>query len=222
LRAEIPRLLEYETATPVALSNLLRKDFPNYERQEGLSISFDISRKEIKHLFKTKKGEWAVLFKASAIALETSKYRHFDDLKDRLQNLLEKSKSFLDTDFFTRVGLRYINRIPIGDEKFDEWIRAELVSPIASGAYGNVTRFYQEVRGPAANGHYTFRHGFADAEKAEKKLYDIDFDFYNENVPFDSVLPMVADFNHQSFSFFCWAIGAKTRERLGREIKRGI
>ena len=48
-------------------------------------------------------------------------------------------------------------------------------------------------------------------------LYTIDFDFFDENVPFESVLPKVTAFNQESFRFFSWTIGPQTRALLGRE-----
>jgi uncharacterized protein (TIGR04255 family) len=212
-----PALLEFETATPVQLQKQLRKDFPLYERQQGVSISFEISKRETKHVFKSRKGDLMISFKPSAISLETGKYKNFREFGNQVELLLHRSKELLDTDFLTRVGLRYINEIPIGDGNLGDWIRPELVSPLIEGTYGTVSRFFQEVRGSTDTGLYSFRHGFPDVEKAEKKMYTIDFDFFDENVPFDSVLPKLAEFNRDSFRFFRWAIGPKTKDLLGKE-----
>jgi uncharacterized protein (TIGR04255 family) len=65
-----PALLEFETATPVQLQKRLRRDFPLYERQEGVSIGFDIAKKETKHVFKSRKSDALVSFKTAAIALD--------------------------------------------------------------------------------------------------------------------------------------------------------
>jgi len=211
-----PSLLEFETATPVQLQKRLRKDFPLYERQEGVSIGLEIAKKEAKHVFRSRKGDSLVSFKTSAIALEMKKYKNFPEFRKQLELLLERSKELLDTDFFTRVGLRYINEIPI-EGNLGDWIRPELVAPLIAGTYGKVSRFFQEVRGSTTTGQYSFRHGFSGVEKTEKMLYALDFDFFDENVPFDSVLSKVNDFNRESFRFFCWTIGPKARELMGRE-----
>jgi uncharacterized protein (TIGR04255 family) len=215
-----PALLEFETATPVQLQKQLRKDFPHYERQEGVSIGLEIAKRETKHVFKSRKGDLLVSFKPSAIALETTKYENFHQFRKQLEVLLGRSKDLLDTDFFTRIGLRYVNEIPIGQGNLGDWIRSELVAPLISGVYGRVSRVFQEVRGSTTTGLYSFRHGFPGIEKAEKRLYTIDFDFFDENVPFDSVLDKIDDFNRESFRFFCWTTGPKTRELMGREAVR--
>lgn len=212
-----PALLEFETKPPVQLQKELRKDFPHYERQQSVNLS-DLQEKEVKHLLKSKKGDWLVSFKSSSIAVETSHYTHFSEFLQQIQSVLHKCKPMLDTDFFTRVGLRYINEVPIEDGKIDGWIRAELVGPLVQGVYGTVDRFIQEVRGKTKSGKYTFRHGIAGVAENKANLYSIDFDFYNENVEAEFVLPLISEFNQESFRFFLWVIGPKVKERLGKLI----
>jgi uncharacterized protein (TIGR04255 family) len=137
---------------------------------------------------------------------------------EQINSVVRKSRPFLDTDFFTRVGLRYINELRIEDGKVDGWIRDDLIAPLAAGIYGTVDRFIQEVRGVTKTGKYTFRHGIPGLPPDKHDLYTIDFDFYNENVEAETVLSLVSDFNKESFRFFLWVIGAKGRDRLGKLI----
>jgi uncharacterized protein (TIGR04255 family) len=211
-----PALLELEANPPVQLQKALKKDFPHYERQQ--SVGLTNLEKDVRHLLRSKKGDWLVSIKSSSIALETNHYTHFEEFSAQLAMLINKSRPFLDTDFFTRVGLRYINEVGIEDGKIEGWIRDELIAPVVRGVYGAIDRFLQEVRGKTTSGKYTFRHGIAGLEEDKRDLYTIDFDFYNENVEIDAVLPMVSEFNHESFQFFLWAIGPKVRERMGKSI----
>ena len=213
-----PALLELEASPPVQLQKALKKDFPHYERQQ--SVGLTNLEKEVRHLLRSKKGDWLVSIKSSSIALETNHYTNFEEFSAQLEMLIDKSKPFLDTDFFTRVGLRYINEVRIEDGTIEGWIRDELIAPVVRGVYGAVDRFLQEVR-KTTSGKYTFRHGIAGLEEDKRDLYTIDFDFYNENVEIDAVLSMVSEFNHESFQFFLWAIGAKARERMGKSIPKG-
>ena len=210
-----PALLEFETKPPVQLQKELRKDFPNYERQQ---VPLPNSQEnETRHILRSKKGNWLVSFKSASIALETNKYTDFEDFFEQLEMVVKKSAPLLDTDFFTRVGLRYINEIRIDDGTLDGWIREELISPIRD-VYGPLDRFVQEVRGLTSSGKYTFRHGIANPEEEKRNLYTIDFDFYEDNVELDRALPMVSKFNLESLKFFLWVIGPKAKERLGRTI----
>lgn len=211
-----PTLLEFEAKPPVQLQKELRKDYPYYEPAQAVSVGPAVVDRETRYLFKSRKKDWAVSFKASAIALETTHYTNFAEFSQRLETLFTKSRSLLDTDFFTRVGLRYIDEIPIEDGELAGWVRDDLVTPLTQGIYGTVEHILQEVRGFTAIGRFTFRHGMVGSAQARDKVYSLDFDLYEENVPFDSVLSMVSQFNQQSFRFFSWAIGPKARTRLGK------
>jgi uncharacterized protein (TIGR04255 family) len=213
-----PALLEFETKPPVQLQNVLRKDFPHYERQHGVNLN-DPQEKEIRHLLRSKKGDWLVSLKSSSIAIETSRYTHFDDFLKQIRLVFDRCKPLLDTDFFTRVGLRYVNEVIIEDGKVEGWIKDDLVNPLAEGVYGTVDRFFQEVRGTTKFGKYTFRHGIAGVEPNKPALYTVDFDFYSESVEAEAVLSLVSDFNRESFRFFLWVIGPKVKERLGKTTK---
>jgi uncharacterized protein (TIGR04255 family) len=215
-----PTLLEYETKPPTQLQKELRKEFPHYERAQVNLVGPGAVENEIRYLFRSKKKDWVVSFKAFAVALETSHYTNFEEFAGRLERLLTKSKPLLDSDFFTRVGLRYVNEIVIEDGELSGWISDALVSPLAEGIYGTVERFFQEVRGFAETGRYTLRHGMVRADQAERQVYTLDFDFYEEDVQFESVLPMISEFNKQSFRFFMWVIGPKARDRLGQATAR--
>jgi len=215
-----PTLLEYETKPPTQLQKELRKEFPHYERAQVNLVGPGAVENEVRYLFRSKKKDWVASFKASAVALETSRYTNFEEFAERLERLLTKSKPLLDSDFFTRVGLRYVNEIVIEDGELSGWISDKLVNPLAEGIYGTVERFFQEVRGFAETGRYTLRHGIVRVDQAERQVYTLDFDFYEEDVQFESVLPMVSEFNKQSFRFFVWAIGPKVHDRLGQATAR--
>jgi uncharacterized protein (TIGR04255 family) len=210
-----PTLLEFETKPPVQLQKELRREYPHYEHEQLVSVSPGAVG-EIRYLFRSRKKDWTVSFRASAIALETTSYTNFEEFSERLKNLLVKSQRLLDSDFFTRVGLRYIDAIPIEDGDLSGWIEDALVAPLIQGVYGTVEHCVQEVRGFTDVGRYTFRHGIIDAIKTEPQVYSFDFDFYEENVQFDMAHSLVTQFNHQSFRFFRWVIGPKALERLGK------
>jgi uncharacterized protein (TIGR04255 family) len=215
-----PTLLEFETQPPVQLQKGLRKDYPYYEPGEMVDVGPGAVNRETRYLFKSRKKDWTVSFKSSAIALETTRYTNFEEFLTRFQRLLTKSQPLLDTDFFTRIGLRYVNAISIEDDELSGWIRNDLVSSLIEGVYGSVEQFVQEVRGFTDIGRYTFKHGILSTRQTQPKVYNLDFDFYEENVHVDEVLPLIEKFNQLNFCFFRWAIGPKALERLGKETPR--
>lgn len=217
-----PTLLEFETKPPIQLQKELRKEYPIYEPERAVGIGPGAIENTVRYLFKSKEREWTVSFKASAIAIETTHYTNFEDFEARLKNLLAKSKSLLDSDFFTRVGLRYIDEITIEDGVISGWVKEELVKSLIQGTYGTVDQFLQEVRGSVENGRYTFRHGITGAHQEEHPIYKLDFDFYEENVEAKSVLSLISDFHKQSFRFFHWALGPKAITRLGKSTAKKV
>jgi uncharacterized protein (TIGR04255 family) len=208
-----PTLLELEERGPGILQKRLRKIYPHFEPGTAIGIGPGTAvQQERRFLFRSKRRDWTVAFRASALSLEASSYTDFRDFRARLVSLLEITASLIDSDFFTRVGLRYINTIPTGPIATG-WINPMLVAPLDRGIYGRVNHFWQEVRGDARFGNYSFRHGFSPEPK-EIPEYVLDFDFYEENVDANAVLDRVSDWNVECYSFFAWAIGEKTRAFL--------
>jgi len=58
------------------------------------------------HSFRSKKGKWTVTLRAAALSLETSSYDSFSEFEKRLGFLLKAAEGTIDSDFFTRVGLK--------------------------------------------------------------------------------------------------------------------
>jgi uncharacterized protein (TIGR04255 family) len=215
-----PALLEFESKPPFQLQKELRKEFPNYDRQQAFNVT-NPEEKEVKHVLKSRKGDWWVAIKSYSIAVQTDRYTHFSEFSDKLKYVLDKSLPLLDTDFFTRVGLRYINEIHIEDGALEGWINDDLLAPIVHGIYGSVDRYIQEVRGSTKSGRFSFRHGIAGLEAGKKDIYQVDFDFYDENIQAEKVMPLAVEFNREAFRFFQWAIGPKARDRLGGPMTTG-
>lgn len=206
-----PTLLEFETSPPVQLQKELRKDYPYYEPTQAVDVAPNTVEREVRYLFKSRKRDWIVSFKSYAIALETTRYTSFDDFFARFQRLLTISQPLLDTDFYTRVGLRYIDEITIKEGSPSGWIRDDIITPLIQGVYGDVGKYIQEVRGFTDSGQYTFRHGISTPN-----IYRLDFDFYEENVQHDQVFPLIEQFNQIGFRFFHWVLGKKAFEHLGK------
>ncbi len=92
-----PTLLEFETKPPVQLQRELRRDYPHYEPEQSVSVGAGAVGREIRYLFKSRKKDWTVSFRASAIALETTSYTNFEEFSERLKDLLVKSQRLLDS-----------------------------------------------------------------------------------------------------------------------------
>src|SRR5438132_11542892 len=86
-----PTLLEFETNPPIQLQKALRKDYPHYEPVQSVSVGPGVVDRETRYLFKSRKKDWTVSFRASAMALETSRHINFEEFSQRLEDLFAKS-----------------------------------------------------------------------------------------------------------------------------------
>ncbi|MCW8933727.1 MAG: TIGR04255 family protein [Gammaproteobacteria bacterium] len=218
-----PTLLELENTPPIKFQTALRKQYPYYSEEHGLSIGLGSSSAGGKrYLFESKKRDWTISLKSSSISLETNKYTDFEDFYERFDLMLKAIGNLLDTDFFTRVGLRYINSVPLPSNNMDrsdidKWINPVLVAPLKGDELGSLKTFHCEISGSVEDGGYTFRHGFAPPNNQDRDAlsYMLDYDYFKDGVEYDDVLAIIKKFNVQNFSFFKWSLGNKSIEALG-------
>lgn len=217
-----PTLLELEEKPPIQFQQKLRKQYPFYESQIIESVgNDDANTREHRYVFRSKDQKWTISVKSFSIAIETSKYIDFEDFYERFVQILDSAKSMMDTDFFTRVGIRYINEIPIEDGNLNGWVRDDLISPIVGGVLGVVDKAGSAIQGQLENGQFTFRQNYQRADTEFKKdspsapKYILDTDYFKENVEFVEVNDLIRQFNEVNFSFFSWCLGEKSKAAMG-------
>lgn len=217
-----PTLLELESSPPLKLQAHLRKKYPGYEKQQLLDNSnLEGVPGRYRYLFRSKKSDWTITIHSEAISLETNKYTEFGDFFSRLTELLQFSGPLIDSDFFTRVGLRYINKIPISDGELKGWINDNLLYPLITGPYGVVTKYLSEVRGCTETGEYMFRQ-IVSQKDGNIDAYILDYDYSKEDVEMKHVPSLIQDFNKQNFSFFSWCLGPKAWSYLGKTKEKSV
>jgi uncharacterized protein (TIGR04255 family) len=215
-----PTLFEVEAETPpLALSKALRKEYPTHELLKNVAVNLGGVAHSNAHAFRSKKGRWSVTLRAAALSLETSRYDSFDEFAERLAVVLKAAEATIDSDFFTRVGLRYINIVPCEPETASEWVNPALVGPLAAGTYGTVNEYWQRVQGPTPMGGYTFTHGVQVQPGSPAREYLLDFDFFKEDVAIVETLSVAKKLHELEFSMFHWSLGPKAKEHLGPSTK---
>jgi len=212
-----PTLFELESdKPPLSFAKAVRKDFPIYELFRGLNVGPASVASSAGHNFRSKDAKWTVQLRAFTLSLETANYNSFDDLKDRLSLVLRAALEVIETDFFTRVGLRYVNALPVGEDKIEQWVNPTLVAPLSSGVFGDLSEYWQVMRGttPSADGFY-LQHGTPANASAPGREYVLDIDLYREDVPAKDAIGAVTKLHEREFELFSWAIGEKARQHLG-------
>src|SRR5689334_22741502 len=77
-----PAILDYETKPPITLQRVLRKEYPEYEKQQAVNVA-DPNERELKHVLKSRRSDWLITIRTYSIALQTSRYTHFSEFLDR-------------------------------------------------------------------------------------------------------------------------------------------
>lgn len=211
-----PTLFELEGRRPPPnLAQALRKEYPIYETAKDLSLSAGSVEQANVHFFKSKRSRWTVTLRASTLSLETSNYDSFSELEERLALVLKGAEQVIDSDFFTRVGLRYINSVPFNIEDIREWVNPALVGILGAGTYGDVQEHSQRVSGFTPRGGYLFQHGVGISEQTRRQEYVLDFDFFAEDVPVAETSVVARELHAHEYAMFSWALGEKAKAQLG-------
>lgn len=210
-----PALLEVDPKQVKSVGHALRKRLPNYQafRELNLGPTGETTDPATAHQYQSRDGKTTFVLRPSVLTLETRRYTAFEAFQEDVRLVVDACRDAIDTDFFTRVGLRYINGIPLADNTLEGWIRPELVQTLAQGVYGQVEQCIQDVRGFAAQrGRYTFRHGLPPHPEGAQATYLVDFDFWEEGVDLTDLTSLLDGFREEAYRFFFWAVGPKTMQ----------
>jgi uncharacterized protein (TIGR04255 family) len=211
-----PTLLALEQGEPpIDFQKVLRRAYPHFERKAQLVIEGTEAKPRYRYLFKSRDQHWFASLTSSTISLETTQYTEFSELHRRLRTLVDDVKELLDTSFFTRIGLRYINVLPTKDRDVKGWVNDDLVRPLTQGTYGDPVTFWQEVRGSCEKGFYSFRHGLMP-DDSEARPYVLDFDLYQENVEFGDLDKVLDELHTNGFAIFSWTLGPQALDWLNK------
>jgi uncharacterized protein (TIGR04255 family) len=196
LRFPILTALRSQTV-PDELSKALRSPYPHYE--QGLVISPGQHEAELSHVFKSRDRHWTVSLRQAAVSLETDAYASFEDFEKRLGKLVEILLPLLDTGFFTRVGLRYVNVLPVHRGGLEGWLNPKLHGLSMTPGLGYLQRAWSELVGRTETGRYNLRWGFPNELSQELIL---DTDFYTEDVDAGNLFELLPNLHEQSFALF--------------------
>jgi len=218
---KFPIILDWESKPPVSIQRELRRDYPFHKKIYLIEAvtQQEESEKRLSLNLQSKNKKWTVAIRSDSIILETTSYLNFEDFSDKLNKVVNVVKDKIDSDFFTRVGLRYINVINFSPDEFEELINQDLVAPILKNVYGTVRECYQRVNGFTEYGLFNFRHGIKTNDTPNQD-YLLDFDYFKEGVEISDVLELIKRFHEYNFKFFHWALGKTALKKLGKAIPK--
>lgn len=219
-----PTLMELGSGRPpAAFVSAIRKEYPHMEQANELMLSMGTnspSQSVSSHIFRSAKLNWTVSLKESSFSVETTSYTTFAQMKERVSRVIDAAAKIIDSDFFTRIGLRYINVIDSVHDPVDGWVNPQLVAPLQSGALRGVQEYAGKIHVAAEDGGCLLQHGIHLKVQAGNKglipEYTLDIDAFRNVVALNEALDALDGAHAQAFSMFDWAIGEAAREYLSK------
>lgn len=217
-----PTLMELgEPRPPASFVKALRKKYTSHElaNEVTLGIGSGTAGTNHKHVFRSSKLTWAVSLKQNSVSIETNSYTEFANMRERVLEIVEAASKIIDSDFFTRVGLRYINVIDPGVDPLDGWVNPDLVNPLLSRNFTGVQDYVGRLQLAADDGGCLLQHGLRFPEQRRKEEivspgYLLDIDTFRNEVSLNDTDAALAAMHTQAFDIFDWAIGPKTCDYL--------
>jgi uncharacterized protein (TIGR04255 family) len=220
-----PTLMELGARRPpAAFVTALRKEYPTVELQNEvtLTVGGESAGSINKHIFRSRKVGWTVSLKESAFSIETNAYPGFAEMKARVLHVVEAASKVIDSDFFTRVGIRYVNVIDSGTKpEGGGWVNPELVAPLLSSYFKGVQEYAGRIQVGAEDGGCLLQHGIRvkqpphdlDPEEVWPD-YVLDLDVFRNGVSVDDAGQVMEAMHRQAFDAFDWALGPAARDYL--------
>ncbi|MDB0568082.1 TIGR04255 family protein [Ralstonia solanacearum] len=225
-----PTLMELgERRPPVAFVAALRKEYPTIELQNEvtLTVGGESAGSINKHIFRSRKPGWTVSLKESAFSVETNVYPGFAEMLTHVLQVVAAASKVIDSEFFTRVGLRYINVIDSGTKpEGGGWVNHDLVAPLQSHYFQGIQEYAGTVQLGTEDGGCTLQHGIRKKmptkDQDPKDVwpdYVLDIDVFRNIVSIEDAEQVIKAMHTQAFDLFDWALGPAAREYLSSEKK---
>jgi uncharacterized protein (TIGR04255 family) len=221
-----PTLMELgEQRPPSSFVKALRKDYPHLELNNEVTFGIgggNAGSSNI-HIFRSSKMNWSVSLKQNALSIETTSYSGFDNLRERILQIIDAAEIIIDSDFFTRIGLRYINVVKSGDEEVTKWINPLLTNPITSESFRGINEFSGRIQLMAEDGGCLLQHGIQlnnpTPDTPPKPDYLIDIDTYRSEVSLSNTATSIDIMHRQAFDIFDWTLTDRARDFLSEDTK---
>jgi uncharacterized protein (TIGR04255 family) len=166
---------------------------------------------------------WSVAIARDFVSLETSAYERFEDLRERVAEVLDATLA-LGVTIRERLGLRYVDEIRHPEaNRPGEWrqfIDEKLLGMVGGEELGDdVIQSLQDIRLRESDGTLTIRHGYIGAEAGDgNPFYLLDLDYFDElSTPLitGQVLEQIDAYHRTIHNVFETAIKQPLRDYLG-------
>jgi len=228
-----PTILSIST-NPAEFQEQIRESYPLYEAEPNAGLLQDFAVKlrdlgsgvpanllgSVTHKFRPEDQQSSISLTNDFVAFSTNSYVTWEQFVAEVECAKAALENIYPPAFYTRVGLRYRNRIDreqlgLADRRWDDLIIPELVGPLAQA---DIQTGLNKYRAEALidltevdNANVMVRFGLES-----NHIFFIDADFYvPEKADANRVRPILDTFNRLDGYFFRWAILGPLREALG-------
>jgi uncharacterized protein (TIGR04255 family) len=200
---------------PLSLATALRKAFPEHGTLDGLNVGPAGVAQDFAFVFKDKKKRTSIVFRPAALSVETTAYHSFEDLLETVLFTANAARETIDSEFFTRVGLRYINALPYQQAEIGDWVNMELVAPLANKSLGTPTDFGGRAMSATDGAGFLLQHSLSKDENTKADKYTLDFDVWREDVPWADLPSELQELHESESRLFHWSIGKAALAYMG-------
>lgn len=218
-----PTLMELGDSRPPAIMvSALRKEYPHLELANQVTIGMGTpTGSSNSHIFRSSKLNWTVSLSQSSLSIETTSYTGYLQMRERILRVVDAAAKIIDSDFFTRIGLRYINVIDVDEDPTNGWVNSDLVQPMLSGQFTRIQEYAGRLQLLAEDGGCLLQHGIRLKQPSRdgKNLppeYLIDIDAFRNEVALSDTAAALDAMHSQAFDIFDWSLDSKARNYLSK------
>lgn len=218
-----PAILKVDTDT-AAFQERIRAEYPIYREEtvsslppeivHALRLASPMAVPPTARHFLTGDETWTVALTREFVALSTTRYRRWEEFRQRLQSVVDALVATYAPAFFGRIGLRYRNGLEKGmlgagaqwGDLLKPHVAAELSSAEMAGAVAEAAHIVL-FKLENDEGKVRLRHGLEPREGVPEPVYVLDADFFADGrTEIPDALDRLGHFNRQARRLFRWCI----------------
>ncbi|NQS97960.1 MAG: TIGR04255 family protein [candidate division Zixibacteria bacterium] len=233
-----PPILKIDKEIPADFQEKIRMDFPNFDETiEWPDVPSEIQGQfppEIlrqisqtapikNYKFASDDNIWIVNLTRTFIALTSTKYERWEEFKGKLQNIFNAFIETHNPNYFSRIGLRYVDVVKRSDLNLDGKKWNDLLKPFAIGLLGSpdVGKYVQnyeaghEIKLSKEAGIVKMRLKLVKHIDSGEECFMIDSDFYNASkTRIESATEILDQFNKRASRLIQWVITKELHNTL--------